>query len=377
MAPVQPSHNLHNSTNQGGAIQPPSGSTRVDGKAVEWRVLRLRDWLKSDGSGDEPGACHRDVAWLTALGRNVHCVIEASSNDGRSAFPVQSGTSRAVPFHQILRLERFGESIPVAHALAIVDGLAAVSRRFDVLRAEVAVCTADETHRERIVARCRDLGFEPHRARHYTHTVMIDLNRSPSEILQSCHYSARRHIGKTNRRPDVEVRPVTDERHAEALSLLYRESFERSGGRSVSLPWERLIASARARPEMVRIAALVPVGAGTDSPLSFALAVRQRNWVEYFAAGATRRTGFSGPLGYGPAWDLICWAQGIGAEIFDFGGIDVEALDDNSHPLQGISRFKWHFGGTVGRVGQELRFEPHRARAWFATLLSRAGKRPS
>jgi lipid II:glycine glycyltransferase (peptidoglycan interpeptide bridge formation enzyme) len=66
----------------------------------------------------------------------------------------------------------------------------------------------------------------------------------------------------------------------------------------------------------------------------------------------------SAPLGYGLAWDLIRWAQGEGAEWFDFGGIPNRA--EHAPELEGVVRFKEAFGGEPVdyREEWELRSRP-------------------
>jgi lipid II:glycine glycyltransferase (peptidoglycan interpeptide bridge formation enzyme) len=77
-------------------------------------------------------------------------------------------------------------------------------------------------------------------------------------------------------------------------------------------------------------------------------------------------------MAYPLAWDLIRWARGQGAVIFDFGGISAGTAESDD-PLGGISDFKRRFTDRVERVGEEWVYEPHPARAQLARWTSRAG----
>lgn len=51
-------------------------------------------------------------------------------------------------------------------------------------------------------------------------------------------------------------------------------------------------------------------------------------------------------------WEMICWAQELGARIYDFRGVSGDLSEDN--PLYGLYRFKKGFNGKFTEFGGEL-----------------------
>lgn len=77
-------------------------------------------------------------------------------------------------------------------------------------------------------------------------------------------------------------------------------------------------------------------------------------------AASTRMNEETGQIPMMPAimLEMFRWARGLGATLFDFGGVVVDG-DPRQDVVAGITRFKTQFGGEVTHVGSDLLLEPH------------------
>lgn len=320
---------------------------------------------------------HRSI-W-TSLGAGADSLfIAVRDGSGRYVlgFAGQMTSSRALPGHAILRVERFGGSAGPAACRAGVLALAdAVRSHGRILRLHLEVLSRDPQLREAIGQACAAAGYRRARSmRSYAETIAIDLTRDVEEIFASLHPTGRRHIRAVEKNP-VEIREIRDVSFHARMNELLRETMGRTGGPYRSHEWQRQIRFSSKRPEAARVVGLFErEGSGAEALLAFAVGHHHGDHVEYVTAASTRKTQLKIPLAYGLAWDLVCWGKRLGATWFDFGGI-TRSGRESADPLGGISDFKRLFAREMVEVGQEWVLEPSRFRAVLAQAVSStAGK---
>jgi hypothetical protein len=314
----------------------------------------------------EPG-CPADYGqsrWLLAF----------SGPDGAPRFgiPINASWSRAAPSFRILRVPRFGESIPLESVGRIARILQAVGRKKRALRLHVAIYDPDlAAHRFRAGA-LHQLGFRPWEpSLSYTQTVLIDLRRTEEALLASFHATCRRHIRAFDK-GGLQCRAITDQSLADRMNLLLRESMDRTGGRFTAVDWPKWIAFIATNPFRAHLLGVFRGDrSGPDALIAYVLGCRHDDdTVEYSIAASTRSPDLKVPLHYAPTWQLIRWARDGGAAWFDFGG-----LADNNPAHQetaGIARFKRYFSENVVQVGSEHVLEPILPPVRLGALISSA-----
>lgn len=315
------------------------------------------------------------AAWARAQpeGRFLFAGVADDSRTCVHGFGVQLEKCRALPGHLAVRVERLGKSLVPFASHAGLRGLvdfAKADRRIVLVHAQVF--SRDESVRREISSFLEELGFRrADRYRSYRSTLVLDLDQSEEETFASLHGTARRHIRAVKKNPTV-IRSIEDPALGKRVEDLTRETLRRTGGIYQHRDWSALIDWAAAHPKLGRVVGLFRTDMeGDDSLLAYATGLSHGDHVQYAYAASTRETDLRMPLGYAPAWDLICWAKRTGASWFDFGGITPGSNDDED-PLGGISDFKRYFGRNVVRVGEEWILEPQPLKAAAARTI-RAG----
>ena len=290
----------------------------------------------------------------------------------RGGIGLQVSPSRALPGHLLLRVERFGDTLTRGARDALLHALTTLaSRDRRILRLYVEVFTTDEEVRAEIGRTAAELGLhqrEPGRC--YSHTVLVDLAPEQDQLFAALHPTARRHIRAVSKKP-VELRAIEDVGLAPRLDALLQETLARTGGDPNPHDWPTIIRFSREHSDLSRLVGLFRTDGSDDGRLlAFAWGRAQGRFVEYATAASTRDTDLKMPLVYPIAWDLICWARGIGARYFDFGGITLGSHGDEQDPLGGISDFKRYFTTERVRVGQEWVLEPQPLKAAVANAVT-------
>lgn len=302
-------------------------------------------------------------SWFLAIRDSAGCC--------RAGFAVEVRRSRALPGHFILRVERFGYSLPAPLHDVCVAALERLARDTPrVLRMHVEVFSPEEATRQTLRS-----SLEAHRfrqlkeGRRYGHTIGIDLRPEEAGILASFHATARRHIRAVGKNP-VALRPIEDEMFVQRMEAIYRETRTRTGGPVSHGDWASVVKLSRNHPDHSRVVGLFRTDvAGPDSLLAFAWGCGHGDHAHYETAASTRHTDLRLPLAYGLVWDLVCWARRKGATWFDFGGI-TQGHAGSEDPLGGISDFKRYFSKNVVAVGDEWVIEPSWIRAKLASAVS-------
>jgi hypothetical protein len=312
---------------------------------------------------------HR-VDWLERRGGASALFCAARDLEGRcrAGFAIDVAPSRALPGHQLLRVERFTPPADAALLDAMLSAISAWAESHPrVLRVSLELHSLDPARRVDAEARLAAHGFRRAKeSRSYEHTLVLDLAPDEAAIYQAFHSSARKNLKAAANKP-VQVQPVVDPAWAPRLDVLLGESMSRTGGVAGRHDWEARIDFGRRLPGLSRIVGLFRTDAtGPESLLSFAWACHHGSYAHYDASGATRSSGLKVPMAYPLLWDLIRWAKAGGARWFDFGGVTFGHLRDGEDRLGGISDFKRFFTDELVEVGAEWVLEPRPLRAHVA-----------
>jgi hypothetical protein len=317
---------------------------------------------------------HRGV-WDRVAGARQAWLIVATDGGGAPsvALTARAYPSRALPFHSVLRVERFRARIgaPTESALRELRRLAERIPR--VLRVHVELFDPTGASLPAASEAARSAGFEKWpNPRLYDRTVILDLGPDVEALFRGLHPTGRRHVRSLSKNP-VTIRPVEPGFPAAVLDGLVRETLERTGGTPAPHAWREILELSARRPDLSRIVGLF----ASDRPdpeglLAFAWACHHGDHAHYATAASTRFTELKIPMSYPLAWDLIVWAKRHGAALFDFGGIS-SGTAASGDPLGGISDFKRRFTDCVLRVSEEWVYEPHPGRARLAGWAARAG----
>jgi lipid II:glycine glycyltransferase (peptidoglycan interpeptide bridge formation enzyme) len=209
----------------------------------------------------------------------------------------------------------------------------------------------------------------------YRRTPALDLEPTEEDLFLKLAPSARRNVRAPAKR-GFEILPLHDPIYSARIEELMRESFQRTGGSAVRLPWHLILRSSHRSPNRSRVVGLFEHNNPTPNGLvAFAWGCVNGNYVSYEAAASTRRTGLGNlALAYAPLWDLVLWAKRLGATWFDFGGVPAaDRVQDD--PLAGIADFKRFFCEDVVEVRDEWTLEPRPLRASVARAVSAAVER--
>jgi hypothetical protein len=292
---------------------------------------------------------------------------------GDTAVTVDASPSRSLPGYRLLRVERFGETLPPAEWPRAVDALAALARRGPrVLRLTVEVYSRDAARRASLGELLARAGFARQRApRNWSTTLALDLQPGEDELFQSFSSSARKSIRSMTKAP-VAVRVIADAGWAPRIDDLMQQTFARTGGQLEALwDWAGVIALSRSAPDASRLVGMFRTDrAGPESLLGFAWGWWNGASVSYFAGASARPTDIRVQIGHPLIWDLICWAKRQGAEWFDLGGVTDGTVGPDD-PRGGISDFKRLFSNFKLEVADDWTLEPHRLQARFAALVNR------
>jgi hypothetical protein len=318
--------------------------------------------------------------WHQAIGHSSSSLVVMSDADGhaRAAAGIGIGRSRALPLHRIYRVERLGSSPNDADDDALLEAITDAARSDRLcIRLHLGIFEPNAERRQRLGDVLRKAGFV--RARQpesYRRTPSLDLGPSTEALFSKLASSARRNVRAPAKR-GFQFMPIDDPAYADKLAELLEDSFRRTGGSAVPLPWKTILRRSGRSPNRSRVVGLFKPGDVTPSSLlAFAWGCVNGNYVTYEAGASARQEGLGNlPLAYAPVWDLIAWAKGIGAKWFDFGGVSAVGESAPDDPLGGITDFKRFFCERVIEVRDEWTLEPRPVRAMIARTVSAAVER--
>lgn len=300
---------------------------------------------------------HARLAWPRIASARRLVLYVARRRDGApdASLCAEHFAVNSLPGYRIVRVARFAPECDLEAASALLRELVSDLREDGrVLRCRLRLVEPSTERRQRLAGDVVEAGFHPAPAESYEHTVLLDLSRSPEALLASFSRRVRQNLAEVEKHP-LSVRPIDDVRHADRLTELMSESFRLTGEAAPEVRWRELLQLASAKPTMMRVSGLFRDGdADPRSLLAFAMAVRHGQCVEYLHGGATRDHGYKRlSLGYGLQWDIIRWAQDLGARQYDLGGVPLPD-SPRSELLKGITSFKMAFGAPVVPAASEF-----------------------
>ena len=320
-----------------------------------------------------PFASRLATASLAEYAQSSFFTVLDNANQCVGGFAVQSRRAPLIVGHSLLRVEEFGESVPMSAMETAISGLVAwVKQNPRVLRLSIDLFSFDPERRRELGEAFARRGFR--RMTHpngYAETLITDLDKSEAELFALLHHSARRKIRAIEKHP-IELRPVTDAVYSDRMNELLQQTFARTGGRVKERNWQERIELSQKHPNISRIVGLFRKDAsGPDALLAYAWGCRSGDHVYYSEAASTRDTGEQRiALAYGVMWDLILWAKRTGARVFDFGGI-TRGSHGAEDRLGGISDFKRYFSQQLVPVREEWVLNQHTRRAAVVAAIHR------
>lgn len=305
---------------------------------------------------------HASRSWFVA--------VRDAEGECCCGYAMDVASSRLIPGHHLLRVERFGVARDIGSLSAALKAVARLAREATrTLRVNVELYSLERAILEQCGDTLRDMGFtRVEHPRCYRETIIVDLSGDESEILASLSKTGRQNVRSVDKNP-VTVRAITTYDYIERMESLLQETMARTGGVPPNYDWKAIVDLCRERPALSRLSGLFrDEKEGPEALLAFAWGRAHGPVVEYSVAASTRVEDLRLSLGYGPAWDLIRWAKRNDAGLFDFGGI-TRGDTDSDDPLGGISDFKRYFSKKVMTVGDEWALEPSPSKARIAGTL--------
>ena len=291
----------------------------------------------------------------------------------RGGIAVQQRPLRAVPGHNVLRVERFGatlldDDLELA-ADALVDLVRGDPRN---LRLNADIHSRDPDTRARIARVLAERGFtraDPPNV--YVETLVMDLAPSEEALFAALHRSARRNVREAEK-AGLELRTIDDPALVDRMDALLEETMARTGGRYLPQDWAGRMKLAREHPELARLVGTFQKhDTGPDTLLAFAFGCAHGDHGQYSDAASTRNTEVRVSLAYPLLWDIILWAKRNGMSWFDLGGVTRGNLGDDADPLGGISDFKRYFTRDLAAIGDDWVLESSTMRARIARAVHR------
>ena len=228
---------------------------------------------------------------------------------------------------------------------------------------------ADAAQGETVVETLRGRGWRPSREQiQFRNTVLVDLNRSPDELLAAMKSKTRYNVRLAGRR-GVTVRQgrLAD---LPLLYTMYAETAARDGFviRSEDYcrdAWGSFIEAGLAQPLIAEVegkpVAMVVIFCFPSASLG---ASAGRAWYMYGASRAAHREKMPNHL---LQWEAMRWAREQGCAVYDMWGAPDEL--EESDPLWGVYRFKQGFGGEFVRHVRAWDFPVSRFGYWFYTVV--------
>lgn len=314
------------------------------------------------------------ASWLREVAKEPFRVVVARDRPGGrilAAYPVEEGLVRALPGHRRLRISRFGAGGDRAGLEKTVDEVVSWIRDdVSLVGLRVDVFAADEEERRWAEALLAGRGLRPAASpRRYRWTARLVLDRSEEELLRSFTGTCRRFIRDPEKK-GFRVERIADPRWADRMSLLWRETFSRTGTAPPPRDWADHLRFARRHPDLYRVVGTFsPAWPDEDSLVAFACGRHNGDHVQYADGASTRDVESGVALAYAPMWELIRWARSCGCAWFDLGGLPTPTpgADDR---LAGISEFKRRFTRDVIDVGGAWEWKPRTLRGWLSDVLS-------
>lgn len=324
------------------------------------------------------------AAWGEALGSAADRILVARDHAGRAvaALGVQVTPTRALPGHQLARVESLGDAYACPSGRRLLAELARFTREAPrLVRTVVEVECRGAEARATLGAWLGELGFlrtAPERVSE--HTLVIDLGPEEDQILAAFSRTTRQNI-RTLAKHGAEVTPLTDPVLGGRMNALLAEVMVRTGGLATAVEWERVMRLCHALPHRSRLVGVFRgAGRAPGDLIGYVWGLHHGDRVEYHTGAAARLPGVRLPVLYPALWDLITWGRRSGGTWFDLGGV-TPGTTGSSDPLGGISDFKRGFSKEELLLGQEWTLVPSPLKgklaawsSWLATWARRLAR---
>lgn len=169
-------------------------------------------------------------------------------------------------------------------------------------------------------------------------TLVMNLTRSPEELLAAMHHKTRYNI-RVAEKHGVAVRFASDTAALETFLQLCHDVEARSAFRYHPLVYYHAMQQALSPAGMFTVA----IAERADKVLAAHLLISFAGMVTY-AHGASSSQQREAMAPHLLQWESIKWAKASGATRYDFFGVAPEQASSD-HPWAGITRFKLGFGG--------------------------------
>jgi len=166
-------------------------------------------------------------------------------------------------------------------------------------------------------------------------TVMIDLTKSPDELLEQMHQKGRYNIRLAEKKGVV----VEQSADVYAFTQLIKKTSERDGFTPPSArTYEKFL---RQLPGSFLLLAYAP---GTDQPIGGLIGtIWNGTGIYYYGASDHAQRALMAP--YALQWTAMQFCKQQGATQYDLFG--TAPTDDPNHPWAGVTDFKKKFGGII------------------------------
>jgi peptidoglycan pentaglycine glycine transferase (the first glycine) len=192
----------------------------------------------------------------------------------------------------------------------------------------------------------------------FRNTVLVDLTRTPDEVLAAMHQKTRYNVrlatrkGATVRTGTLADLPLLYQMYAETAA---RDGFVIRPETYYHDAWGAFIGTGLAQP-------LVTEVAGEPVAMAIVFCFGNRAWYMYGASRGAHREKMPNHL---LQWEAMQWARTRGCTVYDMWGAP-DVLDE-SDPLWGVYRFKEGFGGEFVRTIGAWDFPVSRLGYWLYT----------
>ncbi len=301
----------------------------------------------------------------------------ALAEDGKGQYLAMLGFSitptRALPGHQILRLETVGDAYasPVGRVL-IAHAAEYAIQSSRILRVIVELECRSEQLRDSVRKSLSQLGFVPGPTERVApRTIELELSADEDSLFSALSRSTRQNV-RAAAKHGIQIQQIQDPALEQRMNQLLTASFARTGGRTTQVDWPAIMRLGVELPQRSNLVGAFRQAEGAGQELvAFAWSMHHGDRAEYSHGASARIPGVTIRLLTPVLWDLITWAKREGARWFDFGGITAGSAD-GADALGGISDFKRGFSKREIGFGEEWVFEPSPAKARVARLASSA-----
>jgi serine/alanine adding enzyme len=323
------------------------GSSGASARGYAIMKLKVREISQEESDVFDSFAAKSEFAHSMQMSNWSH-VIEAEKNTRAKLIVFENNASivatAVLHFKPLFNIFRgiICEGGPIVHDHASRDVWDAVIRSltsYAKKKGAILIRAWPYVHyegKEWLIELFRSHGYSPYgTGKNFRGTNFISLDKSPDEILQTMHSSARRDV-RLCLRKGVEIRHFTDNQHLEEFWEVFSETCRTKG---IKVPWHF---DSLAMMLKLGIASIhMVIYEGVTLHTIFLIHHPNKASIMLLFAGTTRNANGI-PAGHLLHWEAIKWAQEHGFAMYDLGGI---GFDDSSEAIKRIDDFKRRLGG--------------------------------